>query len=729
LPIRETLQNRTQEHQVPEGQVPAGHSDDRGDAAPTVEHARTRWRFRLLPDRLSRIVVFLLGLFVAYAIAGVTLAVLGWFSPFPLLLFTAVLAVPMVLLARGAVPVRAVGQNPWPAVAALLIFATFAGMQFHYAAEHIVADRDPAVYLTTARHLARTGKLPLDMRSSVFTADPNIRFDAPGYFPSGPDTKLYPQFPHLLPVLIAPAAWTGHDSLLFKMDGLIAAFGLLVFYVFATRVVRPWFAVAAMAALAVNGVFVYFSRDTYSEIPTFVALFGALLLLWDARASFDWRRAALAGLLLGTATMARIDGFVYYTPLAVYLVIEAWRLRVAATDGKARRARVRFILAFAAGALATGAVGYIDVRWRSPYYFTTLSSEIREMMAALLLVVIGGAILVFLAPRLSRLRAAVRGRRVLLGNLGALFVLLVVVGFYWVRPLVQHPQLGTPSEALRQIQRIEGLTANGTTTFYEYMIRRVGWFVGTIPLFAAVIGLALCVRWTISRRATRLLPFLLMFGTITLLYLWDPKVFPDLMWVMRRYLPLTIPGIVLLATVLADAIVPAGARIRRAFPLARALAGTALALVIIVAPMLTLRDTLTTRAPSGLLPLTESICDRVGPKGAVALLPDVRRIPFGQATALSLLTSPTREFCGVDTAAIPDSFTQADLDAVRKRAEQQGKTLYLASYSPDEIRKFVPNADITEERARATELEYTLDTRPTRVRSYDYSVFLAPVRG
>jgi hypothetical protein len=339
-----------------------------------------------------------------------------------------------------------------------------------------------------------------------------------------------------------------------------------------------------------------------------------------------------------------------------------------------------------------------------------------------------GAILVFLAPRFGQLRAAVRGRRVLLGNLAALFVLLVVVGFYWVRPLVQHPQLGSPSEALRKIEKIEGLTANGTTTFYEYMIRRVGWFVGTIPLFAAVIALALCVRWTISRRSTRLLPFLLMFGTITLLYLWNPKVFPDLMWVMRRYLPLTIPGIVLLATVLADAIAPAGARIRRAVPIVRAVAGAALAVIIVVAPFLALRDTLTTRAPSGLLGLTDAICDRVGSKAAVALLPDVRRIPFGQATALSLLTSPTREFCGVDAAALPVNFTQADLDAIRQRAEQQGKTLYLASYSPDELRKWVPNAKISEERARETELEYTLNTRPSRVQTYDYSVFLAPVR-
>jgi hypothetical protein len=151
--------------------------------------------------------------------------------------------------------------------------------------------------------------------------------------------------------------------------------------------------------------------------------------------------------------------------------------------------------------------------------------------------------------------------------------------------------------------------------------------------------------------------------------------------------------------------------------------------VIVVAPALTLRDTVTTRAPSGLLGLTESICDRVGPHGAVALLPDVRRIPFGQATSLSLLTSPTREFCGVDAAAIPDNFTQSDLDAIRQRAEQQGKTLYLASYDPDEIRRFVPDAKITQESARATELEYTLDTRPRRVRSYYYSVFLAPVRG
>ncbi len=53
-------------------------------------------------------------------------------------------------------------------------------------------------------------------------------------------------------------------------------------------------------------------------------------------------------------------------------------------------------------------------------------------------------------------------------------------------------------------------------------------------------------------RKSRTLPFLLFFGSVTLLYLWSPKIFPDLIWMLRRFLPMTVPGLVLLAVVLLD---------------------------------------------------------------------------------------------------------------------------------------------------------------------------------
>ena len=110
-----------------------------------------------------------------------------------------------------------------PAAIAVVIVVCFVGLQMREATEHVIVDRDPGVYLTTGLSLARTGSLLVDPQSSAFGSPPpaHVRFDSPGYYTGAPDGQLYPQFLHVLPVLIAVGEGIGGPAGAVKVPALL----------------------------------------------------------------------------------------------------------------------------------------------------------------------------------------------------------------------------------------------------------------------------------------------------------------------------------------------------------------------------------------------------------------------------------------------------------------------------------------------------------------------------
>src|SRR5207302_1025237 len=205
-----------------------------------------------------------------------------------------------------------------------------------------------------------------------------------------PGDRLYVQFLHLLPLTLAAGAWLGGSALMLKVNAILGALSLLMFYAFCTRLVRPLVALGATLALAVNFVQVYFARDAYSEIIAQFFLFAGLFVLWDARAAWDRRRGFLAGLLLGTTCLARIDSFVYLVPLSAYVFGE-----IALATGRERR---RFALAVGAGVAGPAALGAVDLYWFSRGYFHLQSTELRGVALGVGAALVGGVGAVVLVP-------------------------------------------------------------------------------------------------------------------------------------------------------------------------------------------------------------------------------------------------------------------------------------------------------------------------------------------
>ncbi|MCW2680691.1 MAG: hypothetical protein JWM62_2092, partial [Frankiales bacterium] len=187
---------------------------------------------------------------------------------------------------------------------------------------HLLVDGDPAVYGATGKLLAREGALVLPTyKAELYGSNPTINFAGSGFYESDDET-IYPQFLHLLPVLLAVADWIGGTSLLLVVNPVLGALSLLAFYCFAARLTRPPWALVATTALAALLPQVHFSRDMFSELPSQLLVFAGLAMLWDVSA--ERRRVAaplVAGLVLGGSALARGDAFLYLVPLAAALLL------------------------------------------------------------------------------------------------------------------------------------------------------------------------------------------------------------------------------------------------------------------------------------------------------------------------------------------------------------------------------------------------------------------------
>jgi hypothetical protein len=321
----------------------------------------------------------------------------------------------------------------------------------HY--EHLIVDGDPSVYAVTGALLARNGELTVPTRAEeLYGGNQTVEFAGSGYFDTEGEPTVYPQFFHLLPVLLAAASWLGGTSLLLLVNPVLGGCSLLAFYAFAARVVRPAWALLAMASLAVLLPQLHFSRDAFSEIPSQLLVFAGLALLWDVtgpRRPTGWPALTgglVTGLVLGGSAMARIDAFLYLVPLAVGLLL----VRAGWTG-----------LAVAAGAGVSAALALVDGYLGSPVYVESVEGPLLQTAAALLLVAVAAVVVrrsPAWVPRLgARLAWPVAGLTVGLA------------AFAWfVRPLVQVTRKipDRTNATIASLQESEGCrsTSPGRTT-------------------------------------------------------------------------------------------------------------------------------------------------------------------------------------------------------------------------------------------------------------------------
>ncbi len=411
-------------------------------------------------------------------------------------------------------------------VAALLFFPGFS---------YGIGDKDPGAYVNHGISIARTGSYAIKDPTLdtarvpyVVVYSPGARFPAE-WINNASAHLIVPQFYHLWPAALASAyaAFGFHGvANLTPLCGVLAILllALAVRRAFGSRLGTLAGALTGLL-LATNMLEVWHAKYPTTEMFTQMLLAGTLLGVVVALAT-GWRPAAgVAGMLLGISYLARPDSV-----LLVLLAVAVGCVLIAAGrfDGRAG--------AFAIGLGITLPHALYQAYHTAARY--TLSNNIPKLRTLAVIVVVPLLVAFALrrfAPGLGRRVVSWLEWRRLQVPLGVAIVgaagVLMVVGF--LRPrLFGADYFNWNGQILR--------------SYDEQSLRRLSWFL-TLPGFALMgAGLAL-----LALRRWRAAAWALVMPTLCLLpiYAWHADNSSRLMWWSRRFVPVVLPGIIVLIVV------------------------------------------------------------------------------------------------------------------------------------------------------------------------------------
>jgi len=554
------------------------------------------------------------------------------------------------------------------AVIAYIVVAGVALLNMKYAGEHLLTDRDPGVYITTARWLATHGSLLVEGAVGAFAGVPGIDGVSVGYLSVRSDGLLYTQFQDGFAVILAISRWIGGDWLLFKSVGVLSGAVIATFYVFGRTVLRSWWALAATVGLAVNLVVLHFGRDAYSELLLMIFLYGGLWFLDRALVVARPTLSLLTGLVLGGTAMVRIDAWMILAGLFAFLFFDVW------SAGEGWRHRIWAVTApIATGVVITGGIGVIDLLIASPEYLRGLMPNVYRM-AAVYAAVVGGGMLVsvFARPWTWMSERRILRRRHAVGIGAALFIVVGSAFLYFVRPVLFVERSTAAVDVIEYLQRLQGLPLDGSRRYWEMSMQWQAWYLGVAGLLIGVAGWAWTAREVVAGRLRRVAPFLFMFSLVTITYLWRPANTPDHLWMMRRFLSITLPGFILLAFVGIEGWLPIvkerwGSHARTGIVVVSTLA-------MLGPPALFTAPLVRSSTQVGMNGVTRDVCATLGTDAAVLVISERLRAVYEPAL---------RAFCEIPAAGAEGLPSLDTLALVSDRWAAAGRELYVVTL-PDE---------------------------------------------
>ncbi len=733
--------------------APAASAVLPGPGGPPEPGDDDRTRPATLLDWYGGVVTSGILLFVAVGLVGLVAAIAGVARPVVVLPVAALVGAGLLAVWRpDRRPRTGRPVSSWVIVAGVLVIGASTAWNALHMSQHVLTDRDQAIYVNGGKWIAEEGTLELDGRGPDFAGIEEVQVNALGQQVGEGDTdsELEIQAPHLLHTFLGEAEWLGGNRALFVAPALIGALSLAAFFLFALRLVPGPLALVALGGLVVNFVWLYAVRDALSEPLVLLVAFGGAWLLDVAAEDGRWGRLALAGLVMGTGFAARLDA-----GIAVAVVVTMVGL-LAARRAAARHRAVAagepppdggatglpMLLVVLAGLAGPALIGYLDTRWHNTFYFRYQTDSFRPLLAFLVAFTLAGlglatAELVWrwrvagssLADRLSV--AARRAARLLPAlAAGAAALAVVVALFAWfVWPelgvmRVERPPGGKAS--MESIQVHEGDPADGNRTYAEGAVRRLAWYLGPAAVALGIAGLAVVARRVVSGRA-RTVELLLVGVAVpaTVLYVWRPSIYPDQPWMMRRYLPQVFPGLLLFGALAAEAAGRALARWRPAPPwgrLAPVMVTVLAAVAVIGGPLpvtVPLRDA---RVQAGHRAGIERLCAVMGPDATAVLDNQV-------GVGITMLPA-VRSFCGIPAARATDGFPgPLPLDELLDRARAEARTLWVVAHTPEQLRVMAPTATDEEyvELWHSPMLSLTISAPPSTFGDKQFGVWVGRV--
>lgn len=551
----------------------------------------------------------------------------------------------------------------------------------HYAGENVYAIRDPSTYAIAGHWLTDHDSLAIHAHPEIFGQPPGARGVVSGGFNNIAHIPIvYAQGNHLLPVMLAMSTVVGGSQAVFTGNIVFGGLALLAFFGLGRRVTHSaGLALLATVALGISIPMVYVSRDTFSEPLTMLFLVGGLALLVRGTSRHSIRDYGLAGFVGSCSAMVRVDSDVALLGFVAGAVI----ICGLAPRGQRRRP-VLCAAAIVAGGAGPTLMGWLDVRWLSREYYWSLHSNIVMINFALLtatFVVAPVCVWVLWQPRLQRwLSAPPIARRAWLA-LAAAVVLAMV--FLASRPLWQQVRGHRVDAAIEAMQRGSGLPVDGHRIYSEQTVSWLGMYFGWPTVILAVIGYCVLLRQLIVDRRVAIAAPLCAGLALSAVYLYNPQIYPDQPWAMRRFVPIVLPMLLIAAVTglrllgrLTLGRERIAARHARAQPWLRrgALLLTVLGTVLLLAvPLAVLRPVWKIRQEGGQYPQLAALCKALPQNAAVVATDAAAQTGYGQTL---------RTYCDVPTFGLPGA-SQVTLAAMNAAVRRSGRTLFALASGPD----------------------------------------------
>ena len=602
-------------------------------------------------------------------------------------------AVAIAAAARFRLSYRGAARAPGPTVLVPLALLAIGAWRFFPPAEYIMGGKDPGVYVNAGVQIAQRGALVV--RDETIASLPPLARDLfipshqrpdyysvrfMGFFVRDPDRGLVvAQLPHLYPASIAIGY--GLDGLTGarRTSGVWAMLGLLSVYFAGARLLGKPAAAAAALLLALNVVEVWFARYPNAEVAMQALLFAALLANARAHADGDGFFAPVASALLGLLLFLRIDA-----TIAVAAVLAG----LAAGLSAGERPRWTFWPPLAAAAVlcAWYLLGPMRAYFELPRVF--LSYLVWWQYAA-----IAAGMIAALAVIVAAARSATVSRFVVAWLPTTLAVVVVVLAAYAL-------YLRAPSG------KLAAYDAYALRTFASYYV--------TVPaVIAALVGYVLVARARFWRDPA-------LFVTLTafaLFFFYKVRIVPVHFWMARRFLPVILPGTLLLAAAAAWTGVRGRLRFTRAI---RAPIGIVFLALLAVNYARVARPVVQHVEYAGIIPKLEQLAGRL--EDGDLLVVESRDASDVHVLALPLAYIYAKSVLVLASAA-PDKAAFATF--LEWAHTKYRRVLFLGGGGTDLLSSHWSVTPIASDRFQVPEYETTSDRFPrvARQKEFDYSIY------
>lgn len=436
--------------------------------------------------------------------------------------------------ARSSARLVLIGTAVWAAVGLIL------------ASEYLIVMRDPGFLALTGVWLTDHPSTDIPTLGAIeaAAAQANVLPDAWQAWNLEGDV-IQPQGAKMLPAVLSVGGWLCGVNGVLAVNIIIGAVGILAVYVLSRQLLGPRAALGPAAIMLLVIAHQGLSRSPYTEPLTLLLIVSGVAWAW--RGLSESRPAALiaAGIASGATALVRIDGAAYAVGVCVGVVAAAL------IRGPGSR---RFIVAFAVPQAVMLAAGYGSLALWSAAYLERLGDQARTLGLAYL-IVLAGVTLVTVAwtsrahAALSRLiapRMETIGRA-LAAATAAIMVLMAS------RPLWMTDHRGTETDTdtftnsvVEAFQQAEGYAIEPTRTYAEHTLTWLSYYMTWPVLALAAVGLAVIVYRAVVRDRGAFV-FLAAVAAPSAIYMVKPEIVPDQLWAIRRFEPITIPGLAIAA--------------------------------------------------------------------------------------------------------------------------------------------------------------------------------------